>query len=415
AFLEVWPRSRVVICLFHFGQALYRKFGALKLWTSTDDALDANREKAFYNLMSLPFLPTSKLLLGFRFACANLPHSESETIMTYLRSQYGFLKFFAPQLWGQRDRVLEDLPRTNNGQEGFHRRWNGPFRDTAHPNLWVWIDTVHDVFAANRLELVRYGVGDIPQRKSYYVRTDQLLYDLCSSPADDLTEATRIKDPCNVFRRLINEYPSGIAPQSMIAGGSPKTGPTTLEATIGDRFDRARAITRRLVPRSDLKEDFDDLFFDMEESQGKQPDGSVVLHVPVDDAPGETQVEATPVCGEAEEDLVTIPLQPESRPGAVQGSSRANGEAGRPSVSQNSQASSLSDTLVEHNVDGARWVLTEEDHVELMQEGEMVADRVVDTWMMLLWRFATGESLRRRCRSPNLLPSLDFPSSQLRF
>ncbi|KAF4652426.1 hypothetical protein FOL47_011090, partial [Perkinsus chesapeaki] len=83
-------------------------------------------------------------------------------------------------------------------------------------------ETVHDAFAACRVELVRYGVGLTP---CFMISV--------SSPTDDLTEAT-----------------------------------------IGDWFDRTRAITRRLVPRSDFKDDlFDDLFFSTEDSQGMQPDG----------------------------------------------------------------------------------------------------------------------------------------------
>ncbi|KAF4649377.1 hypothetical protein FOZ61_001402 [Perkinsus olseni] len=335
AFVQFWPRARVVICLFHFGQALYRKFGQLKFWKTSDGQAEENRERAFYNLMSLPFLPESKLLLGFKCACSTLPRVESETVMTYFRSHYGFLKFFSPQRWSQRERVIEDLPRTNNGQEGFHRRWNSLFRGTAHPNFWVWIEVVHDVFAENRLDLVRFENDDIPQRKPFYVRTDQLLYDLCCTSTDDLTEAN-----------------------------------------IDQWFHRARGITRRLVPRTDLDKDADDLYLDVDVnevgSHGTQTNEPVVLHIPMDTAndgdglPAERVVELLPSRQGATDHSQSPPVQPTQ-----------SGEQSGPEAE--AQPASAASTWVEHDVAGARWIVTEEDHSELMKAGEMIADRVVDT------------------------------------
>ncbi|EER04527.1 hypothetical protein Pmar_PMAR029490 [Perkinsus marinus ATCC 50983] len=375
ALKEVWPDCRISICLFHFGQAIYRKFGSWGYWVATADDLAKVRERTFYNLMALPFLPTRLFDAGLRVACSDLPQPQYLRVRNYMRSTYGVFQFFHPSRWNQIDRVLQNLPRTNNAQEGFHRHWNTLFRNHNHPNIWVWIGRVHDQFAANRLDLIELARGNIPRRKAYYVETDYLLYEFCSEDTSQL---------------------------------SPEDLPVW--------FARARAIVRRVVPRTEVEKDFDDYFEDLmvrppspdpedaapvllpgvENDSADVEGGIVVLNIPDD--------HLIDVSGLLEADVPEMRLAG-SVPNTVVGAESLSGEARAVSTPPSktttddhpAPSSSGSPPWVSFDIEGHRLSVSEMDHAELMQEGSFVADSVVDLWMRLLWRAHRDRMFHPQC------------------
>ena len=66
------------------------------------------------------------------------------------------------------NRVLNELPRTNNNLEGWHTRFSTMFRQT-HPSIWEFIDTLKLDASHNRMLIAQMlaGAAPPPQKRVY--------------------------------------------------------------------------------------------------------------------------------------------------------------------------------------------------------------------------------------------------------
>ena len=64
------------------------------------------------------------------------------------------------------NRVLNELPRTNNNLEGWYTRFSTMFRQT-HPSIWEFIDTLKLDASHNRMLIAQMlaGAAPPPQKK----------------------------------------------------------------------------------------------------------------------------------------------------------------------------------------------------------------------------------------------------------
>ena len=75
---------------------------------------------------------------------------------------------FAHELWNMHNRVLNELPRTNNNLEGWHTRFSTMFRQT-HPSIWEFIDKLNLDASHNRMSMAQMlaGAPPPPQKRVY--------------------------------------------------------------------------------------------------------------------------------------------------------------------------------------------------------------------------------------------------------
>ena len=71
-------------------------------------------------------------------------------------------------MWNMNDRVEEDLPRTNNHIEGWHRKMNSAM-GSCHPNIWKFLDVIMKEQGLTDVKLNQAQGGHVapPQRRVY--------------------------------------------------------------------------------------------------------------------------------------------------------------------------------------------------------------------------------------------------------
>ena len=88
------------------------------------------------------------------------------------------LPVFPQELWNVHERVLQDLPRTNNLIEGWHRAFDLRVAIT-HPTLCRLVDRLRKEQAGNELLIDQTNAGiALPPMKKKYEKVNQRLKDL---------------------------------------------------------------------------------------------------------------------------------------------------------------------------------------------------------------------------------------------
>ena len=177
AFREVFPQTREAFCCFHFGQSLWRKMRELGLAAGyqLEDGLE--RRKEYHSCLSLAFVPTNHVITAFRKLRGNVSN-EMNPLMNYIGKNYvmstGRRRPRYPiETWNVYQRTLEQMDRTNNVVEAWHRRLN-ILVGKAHPTLYSFLNTLkkeENYVEAKREEL---EAGNPPPQKHHiYRRNDE--------------------------------------------------------------------------------------------------------------------------------------------------------------------------------------------------------------------------------------------------
>ncbi|KAF4728916.1 hypothetical protein FOZ62_005897, partial [Perkinsus olseni] len=207
AFEGVFGEGKVVLCYFHFCQSIRRKFESLVRKPVASKEQQALREEVYYDILALPFLPLALVDLGIDFICDKLSGEDRRFLLKYLRPYYGVKGIHPARLWNLRSRVEQELPRTNNGQEGFHNRWNGHFPGSSHPTIWAWISVVHDLMKETRAELLMIREGEIWPREARYLENDAILRRVCRFKVDSESLGSWFDKVRASIRRIVKDMP----------------------------------------------------------------------------------------------------------------------------------------------------------------------------------------------------------------
>ncbi|EER16560.1 hypothetical protein Pmar_PMAR017444 [Perkinsus marinus ATCC 50983] len=205
AFEGVFGKGKVVLCYFHFCQNIRRKFESLIRKPVASKEQQALREEVYYDILALPFLPLDLVDLGMDFICDKLSGDDRRFLLKYLRPYYGMKGIHPARLWNLRLRVEQELPRTNNGQEGFHNRWNGHFPGSSHPTIWSWISVVHDLMKETRAELLMMREGEIWPREARYLENDAILRRVCRFRVDSASLGSWFDKVRASIRRIVKD------------------------------------------------------------------------------------------------------------------------------------------------------------------------------------------------------------------
>lgn len=126
ACVHVFPAVKVVGCLFHLGQSLWRKVQEVHL--ADEYTNDADIRIHVKMILALSFVPPTDVASAFEDLVDDCPQ-QLQPITDYWEDVYIGRRrrrsrnrpLFAVDLWNVLDRLNDNLPRTNNSVEAWHR------------------------------------------------------------------------------------------------------------------------------------------------------------------------------------------------------------------------------------------------------------------------------------------------------
>lgn len=147
----VFPEAHIRGCFFHLFQNLKKHLSAENLLNHYNQ----NPEFALYARMivSLAFVPQNDLLQALT-ALENYLPQELEQILAYFTNTYiGRIRnngtrappTFVPSSWNVYTRTINNLDKTNNYCEAFHRKVQLQL-GVSHPTIWKFLDELKKVF-----------------------------------------------------------------------------------------------------------------------------------------------------------------------------------------------------------------------------------------------------------------------------
>lgn len=177
----IFPEAQLVGCLFHLGQNLWRKVQQLNLATAYRN--DMHLRMHVKMMLSLSFVPVSDVPAAFEDLVDDCPplmvplteYWEDTYIGRQRRGRRANPRY-ALHLWNMRDRVIDNLPRTNNSVEAWHRSFQQTV-DCHHPSVYKLVEHFRQEQSHYELKIERFhaGIRQLEASKSKYVRLNRRL------------------------------------------------------------------------------------------------------------------------------------------------------------------------------------------------------------------------------------------------
>ena len=153
--------------------------------------------------MALAFLEPNQVVNGFEFLCSDLDDGFQQ-ILDYFEDNYiGRLRgrsrraaMFPINLWNMAARVKNNMHRTNNKIEAWHRKLNCAFQ-CKHPTLWTFLDKLIKEENNIHSDIINAMSGSQPS-KAKNESFNKRLHNLVQNPHAD------IKDQLKYIGRLLS-------------------------------------------------------------------------------------------------------------------------------------------------------------------------------------------------------------------
>ena len=151
AFRAVYPNAEQRGRFFHLSQCIWRRIqqvdGLQQLYMA-----DPNFALCIRQVAAIAFVPTTDVILAFEELMDSTFFKENTDLPRDLVNYFEDTwigrparrggrsdPIFAHALWNCYDATLNDLPKTNNAVEGWHRGFN-QILGACHPAIWKFID-----------------------------------------------------------------------------------------------------------------------------------------------------------------------------------------------------------------------------------------------------------------------------------
>ncbi|CAF3260105.1 unnamed protein product [Rotaria socialis] len=173
---EVFPNAVHRGCLFHFGQCVWRHIqdNGLSKKYQEDEYFRLNVRK----LLSLPFVPTDNVAEAFDIVADDFEDDADNIVEYFEKTWIGQRKkrgtgrkkpIFNYELWNVYERVINNLPRSNNSVEA----WHCPFANRvsmAHPSTAKLADKIRREQSKFEIDIQQMLQGHQPQLKKLVYR-----------------------------------------------------------------------------------------------------------------------------------------------------------------------------------------------------------------------------------------------------
>lgn len=173
AIKAVFKKTEISGCYFHFTQNLFKNLSKNKLFTNYTSKSDSSVRKSFNLLKTLAFVPIDE-----KSSTAFKP------MLVYFDKYYiGKLKkgsksirnepVFAISSWNVYDRVLNDLPRTNNAVEAWHKAFANDIND--HPLSFKLIEFFRKEQDSTEVKIGQINLGEKYERSKASIKKDEAI------------------------------------------------------------------------------------------------------------------------------------------------------------------------------------------------------------------------------------------------
>lgn len=173
AFKTVYPDIEQRGCLFHMGQCIWKKLQSIgeirQRYVSDPEFALSIRQ-----ILALAFVPTVDVVSAFDDLMESAFFVENQDqirdLINYFEDNWigrpgrrggRSAPLFAHSLWNSFDAVLQDLPKTNNSVEGWHRGFS-ELIGANHPTIWKFIDALKTEQNMNEMKIEQYIAGQLP-------------------------------------------------------------------------------------------------------------------------------------------------------------------------------------------------------------------------------------------------------------
>lgn len=164
-FKEQFPTTKIRLCLFHFGQTIFRKIAELGL--STEYMNNENSRLHMKMLMSLAFVPEDQVQVVFRILKGKmlaLNNPKIDDLLLYFEKNYIEFsnEYFNINSWNAFERLLEKVPLTTNNLESFNNYLKEKC-SKSHPSMLSLIITLRTI--QNEIEIKLCEIIICPERE----------------------------------------------------------------------------------------------------------------------------------------------------------------------------------------------------------------------------------------------------------
>ncbi|RWS21740.1 uncharacterized protein B4U80_09561 [Leptotrombidium deliense] len=177
AYKNAFPNIETKGCFFHLRQSIYRHIKSDRdILSLYEDENTLDNALYLRQIPALAFVPPD-VIQGFSMLLdTDFFKNNMDTVLplldyfedTYLGRPVGNgmnrrNPRFAIKMWNCFESVIDDLPKTNNSVEGWHRAFSSLI-DCSHPTIWKFIDGIKQDQSINELKLEQYLAGEHPSQ-----------------------------------------------------------------------------------------------------------------------------------------------------------------------------------------------------------------------------------------------------------
>ena len=169
---EEFEDTEIEDCIFHLGQTFWRRMQGEGLASEYTNENNEQLRSDFRSLLALAFVPQEDVPDVFDQLAADavgdlalvFDYVEDNYVRGRRRGRGRSRPMFPPRLWNCYTRVLEELPRTTNTCEAWHRRLN-ILVGKHHPSLFVFLDQIQEEVGVIDFQMDRGHGGESPPKK----------------------------------------------------------------------------------------------------------------------------------------------------------------------------------------------------------------------------------------------------------
>ena len=188
---DCFPDTRIRGCFFHFSQCIWREIQRNSpICDKYKDIQDPDFSLYLRQLAALAFVPEEDVIECFnvlldsdffreneQLLCPLIDYIEDQWIGRPTRSATGRRSPRVPiSLWNCYEASIDDLPKTNNSIEGWHRSFSS-LMASSNPNFWRFLEILKKEEGLTRLKLEQLTSGiNPPPSKRIYIETARIFW-----------------------------------------------------------------------------------------------------------------------------------------------------------------------------------------------------------------------------------------------